>query len=179
VCYLTRTTRVLTTPRHRRPVGSFSSCPVLVAHQLSAFGFGVPSESGRPLGAVCAVTIGLRRPQGLFLCSTWKPVSSSRPALARGSRVETASRLAVGHEARRGMALPGHALTASSTAPAWGRSGRQSSCQHLPYVIFRAARTTAWRERMRAPPRTPYSRSSFVASLRRFGLDRQCRTISS
>src|SRR5256885_5973033 len=33
-------------------VGSFCSCPVLVAHQLSALGYGDPGESGTPPGAV-------------------------------------------------------------------------------------------------------------------------------
>ncbi|MER9839623.1 transposase, partial [Mesorhizobium sp. M0145] len=97
-------------------------------------------------------------------------------------RVETQSRLAGAMAARPAARFPGHALTASSTAPVWS-GPRRRSCRHVRYAIFvrhGRPRGKEWCERMRVPPRSRYSRSSFVASVRRFGpRGRQCRTISS
>ena len=59
-----------------------------------------------------------------FLCSTWEPVSSSRPALLPGRRAQLPSRLAVGERRQRCPLSPGHALTVASTASGYGRSGR-------------------------------------------------------
>ena len=50
-----------------------------------------------------------------FLCSTWNPVSSPRPAVLQSRRAQELSRLAVAPTLRRTPALPGHTLTASST----------------------------------------------------------------
>src|SRR5262245_35371691 len=59
-----------------------------------------------------------------FLCSTWEPVSSSRPALLPGRRAQLPSRLAVGERRQRCPLSPGHALTVASTASGYGRLGR-------------------------------------------------------
>jgi len=58
-----------------------------------------------------------------------EPVSSSRPTACRGPRVETPL-------VQRSPALPGHALTASSTRPRWVRSAR------LPARDFATRRCT-------------------------------------
>ena len=50
-----------------------------------------------------------------FLCSTWSPVSSPRPAVLQSRRAQELSRLAVAPTLRRTPALPAHTLTASST----------------------------------------------------------------
>lgn len=63
-------------------------------------------------------------------------------------------------------------------APVWSGPRRRSS-RHIPYAIFARhgrPRGKQRRQRMRVPPRSRDSRSSFVASVRRFGpRDRQCR----
>ena len=51
-----------------------------------------------------------------FLCSTWNPVSSSRPAVLQSRRAQELSRLAVAPTFPRALRLPGHTLTAPSTA---------------------------------------------------------------
>jgi hypothetical protein len=50
-----------------------------------------------------------------FLCSTGKPVSSSRPAVLQSRRAQELSRLAVAPTFPRALRLPGHTLTAPST----------------------------------------------------------------
>ena len=50
-----------------------------------------------------------------FLCSTWDPVSSPRPAALQSRRAQELSRLAVVPALRHAPTLAGHALTASST----------------------------------------------------------------
>ncbi|BCG97455.1 putative transposase for insertion sequence element ISRM3-like protein [Mesorhizobium sp. 131-2-1] len=50
-------------------------------------------------------------------------------------RVETQSRLAGAVAPRPAARFPGHALTASSTAPVWS-GPRRRSCRHIPYAIF-------------------------------------------
>ncbi|MER9587032.1 transposase [Mesorhizobium sp. M0276] len=58
--------------------------------------------------------------------------------------------------------------------------GRAATFPCAIFVRHGRPRGKEWCERMRVPPRSRYSRSSFVASVRRFGpRDRQCRTISS
>src|SRR5271165_5097609 len=54
-------------------------------------------------------------PSFQFLCSTWNPVSSLRPAVLQSRRAQELSRLAVAPTLRRTPPLPGHTLTASST----------------------------------------------------------------
>jgi transposase-like protein len=58
-----------------------------------------------------------------FLCSTWSPVSSPRPAVLQSRRAQELSRLAVAPTLRRTPPLPGHTLTASSTTTRLVRSG--------------------------------------------------------
>ena len=65
-------------------------------------------------------------PSFQFLCSTWNPVSSPRPAVLQSRRAQELSRLAVAPTLRRTPALPGHTLTASSTTARLMRSGRRS-----------------------------------------------------
>ena len=65
-------------------------------------------------------------PSFQFLCSTWNPVSSPRPAGLQSRRAQELSRLAVAPTLRRTPALPGHTLTASSTTARLMRSGRRS-----------------------------------------------------
>src|SRR5258706_4972532 len=43
-----------------------------------------------------------------FLCSTWNPVSSPRPAVLQSRRAQELSRLAVAPTLRRTVPLPGH-----------------------------------------------------------------------
>lgn len=58
--------------------------------------------------------------------------------------------------------------------------GRAATFPCAIFVRHGRPRGKEWCTRMRVPPRSRYSRSSFVASVRRFGpRDRQCRTISS
>ena len=76
-------------------VGSFRSCPVLVAHQLSAFDGGDRRNAEQPPGRLASIRLHLELRPALFLCSTLKPVSSSRPAACPWPRVEPRSRLAV------------------------------------------------------------------------------------
>src|SRR2546430_7697287 len=98
--------------------------PGIVAHQLSALVAAVRGEAERPPVPFLLVTA--RPLQFEFLCSTWKPVSSSRPMVGPWPRVETRSRLAVALSVPQRPAFPGHALTASSTRPGWAGSGRRS-----------------------------------------------------
>jgi len=65
-------------------------------------------------------------PSFQFLCSTWNPVSSPRPAVSQSRRAQELSRLAVAPTLRHTVALPGHTLTASSTTACLMRSGRRS-----------------------------------------------------
>src|SRR6266404_5692328 len=58
-----------------------------------------------------------------FLCSTWNPVSSPRPAVLQSRRAQELSRLAVAPTFPRALPLPGHTLTASSTTARSVRSG--------------------------------------------------------
>src|SRR5260370_827408 len=58
-----------------------------------------------------------------FLCSTWNPVSSPRPAVLQSRRAQELSRLAVAPTFPRALPLPGHTLTALSTAAHSMRSG--------------------------------------------------------
>src|ERR1700686_3796567 len=51
-----------------------------------------------------------------FLCSTWNPVSSPRPAVLQSRRAQELSRLAVAPTFPHTLPLPGHTLTALSTA---------------------------------------------------------------
>src|SRR5258708_36973681 len=61
-----------------------------------------------------------------FLCSTWNPVSSPRPAVLQSRRAQELSRLAVAPTFPRALDLPGHILTALSTAAHSMRSGCRS-----------------------------------------------------
>src|SRR5439155_18155414 len=58
-----------------------------------------------------------------FLCSTWNPVSSPRPAVLQSQRAQELSRFAVAPILRHTPTLPGHTLTASSTPARLVRSG--------------------------------------------------------
>src|SRR5258708_21970979 len=58
-----------------------------------------------------------------FLCSIWNPVSSPRPAVLQSRRAQELSRLAVAPTFPRPLPLPGHTLTALSTAAHSMRSG--------------------------------------------------------
>jgi hypothetical protein len=58
-----------------------------------------------------------------FLCSIWNPVSSPRPAVLQSRRAQELSRLAVALTFPRALPLPGHTLTALSTAAHSMRSG--------------------------------------------------------
>jgi len=109
---------------HQRTVGSFRSCPVFVAHQLSALVAAVRGEAEQPPEPFALLRAGPL--QWRFLCSTRKPVSSSRPMACRRPRVETRSRLAVASVVQRAPAPAGHALTAARTRPGWPGSGRRS-----------------------------------------------------
>jgi hypothetical protein len=55
-------------------------------------------------------------PSTQFLCSTRKPISSPRPASSECCRAQGLSRLAVAQISRHAPAMPGHTLTAPSTA---------------------------------------------------------------
>src|ERR1700675_4251689 len=58
-----------------------------------------------------------------FLCSTWGPVSSPRPAALQSRRAQELSRLAVAPAFPRALRLPGHTFTAPSTGARSMRSG--------------------------------------------------------
>src|SRR5580700_6462130 len=66
-----------------------------------------------------------------FLCSTWNPVSSPRPAVLQSRRAQELSRLAVAPTLRHAPPLPGHTLTAPSTTARLVRSGWRSEGSSL------------------------------------------------
>src|SRR5580700_475298 len=61
-------------------------------------------------GLFCQTGSGRRIFLDRFLCSTWNPVSSPRPAVLRSRRAQELSRLAVATTLRHTPPLPGHPL---------------------------------------------------------------------
>src|SRR5258706_2502885 len=67
-----------------------------------------PPCMGSLLSSGLRAAIFLSRFIDRFLCSTWNPVSSPRPAVLQGRRAQELSRLAVAPTLRRTVPLPGH-----------------------------------------------------------------------
>src|SRR6267154_3995243 len=96
-----------------------SSASVLSASRLEPLGPCMGSLLSSGFRAAISLSCFLDR----FLCSTWNPVSSPRPAVLQSRRAQELSRLAVAPTLRRTPPLPGHTLTASSTTAPLVRSG--------------------------------------------------------
>ena len=90
----------------------------------------------RTFRAAISFSCFLRR----FLCSIWNPVSSPRPTVLQGRRAQELSRLAVAPTFPSALPLPGHTLTAPSTAAHHKRTDSAQNCRG----VFSDRRSLRW-----------------------------------